>query len=239
MTELSSVSFYKPKWTIEKAVMWLVKHNLPRPKKKSYETKNMYHFEFSKPGKYSDYRSKKLDKKGILLTFGLTAKAQKSKNIKGGGMGDVSPTGGPRESISDNLGPNFESINKEFTEIPPGQNNSSNAKGFQEVYPLSRQSGILDKQIVSNAEVNRINDHDKLGVADLPEQTIKKEENNRIQSGDLWYQPGTFIYEMMKSRKDGGPGFPFPTSLSTYSPMDWYAASNSGKAFNLKGPRVP
>lgn len=108
------------------------------------------------------------------------------------------------------------------------------AHEFQEVFPLSKESGILDKQIVPIAESNRSMNPDMITIRDSKtddiERVIYNHQMQEQKSSSFLipnFAPNTLLGALMLSREKGGLGFPYPTSAGTYSPKDWISLSRA------------
>jgi hypothetical protein len=200
MSEVQAIAFYKKLpgqnsgWTKDKASKWLISHDY-NPIKAVHETKNMLHYRINEPIKYKGFISKTVGSNGkqILLTIGLP---KRIKEIKGGVA-----VGPPSEGSSWDVEP-------------------SNPIDFQQVFPLRKEEGILEKPIVPTAEFQRALDHDRVSISDVTNRNIVQSEY------DSYMGPDTLIGYMLRPKSKGGIGFPFPTSASTFSPMDWFSMSN-------------
>ncbi len=91
---------------------------------------------------------------------------------------------------------------------------------FQEVYPLSKESSILDHPVIDMKDFDRGSSNDKVTVQDLG--YLHQDGERPIEP---YMRENTLLGYMMRPKNKGGVGFPFPTSASIYSPMDWLSMS--------------
>lgn len=212
MSEVQAIAFYKNNWSKNKAIKWLKKHDY-KPIKEVHETKNMLHYRITDPSSgYKGFISKNIGpKEDILLTIGLrkgiSKRSKRSKKIRGGEL-DIGVA-------------KHERIQSPMNEI---EIKKSNPIDFQEVYPLSKESGLIQNGVLPPTEYNRSLDHDRVSVSDKTDLQISSERSIIPDFAD-----NTLLGYMMKSKSKGGVGFPFPTSASTYSPMDWLSMSMWGR----------
>lgn len=201
---IQAVAFYKSAWSKRKAQSWLKKHQF-KPIKDVHETSQMLHYRLIDPSKFKRYISKPLDD-GILLTIGLSGKSSKSRKSKGSGL----VSGGGQEGSID-----------QKTEIPSAKvlvKEGFMPNPLQEVFPLSKESGIIDGMVMGREGYNRAFNKDAVSVDDMTERKIL----NMTQKIQSQFRPGDMIYDMMLPRSQGGIGFPFPSSAGIFTPTDWY-----------------
>lgn len=92
--------------------------------------------------------------------------------------------------------------------------------GFQEVFPLKKESSILNHPVISEKMSNRSLNSDMVTIMDIPETkriSALYEQQRLIPSFDK----DTLLGYLMKPKSEGGIGFPFPTSASIFSPMSF------------------
>lgn len=87
---------------------------------------------------------------------------------------------------------------------------------YQEVYPLSKESGILSKPILPPAEANRSLNPDMVTVQDI--RSDKVAQVRAYESPIPSFDANTLLGALMLPRSQGGLGFPYPTSAGTYTP---------------------
>ncbi len=193
-SEVQSIGFYKRPigvWTRELADKWL-EDNSYNPIKDGHETANMIHYRINEPSPnvYSKFISKQIGKgkKKILITVGVGKKCSRL----GGGC--------CRCSTSDQNSYGYGGT----TYV---SNNSFEADGKsilksivpEDEYHLEPDIGLQSKDLRSDV---------------VKENEAKSLTNTLIPN----FGPDTMIGAMLKPVKEGGIGFPFPVSMSTFSP---------------------
>ncbi len=99
--------------------------------------------------------------------------------------------------------------------------------GDMTVFPLRKESGILSKPVISEADATR-NIPDRITIQDATSTSIDNAKANSLANAETnfgVFDRDTLLGAMMLPKSKGGIGFPFPTSSSTFSPLDWLSMS--------------
>lgn len=204
-SEVQSIGFYKPpigEWNKPGCERWL-NSNSYIPINGCHETENMYHYKINEPsiGKknvYSKYISKPIFSGGkkILMTVGVGKRCENPNNICGGCCRCTSDMhGGMTRYVS------------EWDAEP----------GYLTSYPLSKESSIL-KSVISEEEYHKPPDRGLLSK-DLGYETIEQNKDSSLTNSLIPnFGPDTLLGALLKPASQGGIGFPFPVSMSTFSP---------------------